>query len=955
MRCAISFALLLTASLVTTSVLTVSLASAQDSVDFGIQVAPLLTRNCSACHNAKKPEGGLVLESFATLMKGGDSGEAIVPNMLEKGELLARIIATDDTAMPPADNAVGAKRLSEAEVAIIKTWIAAGAPPPKAGTTSAMNWRDITGTLKPIYASDVSPDGSYLAYGVGNVVALATNPFGQTTPQIDYLLDPNLKLADGKPIQATHIDLVQSIAFSPDSQRLATGGFRSVKIWKRQTGFAPVAATMPAGSRLLSTDFSGSRIAIATPEHVLVLLDAKTFLPLTQLKGHTERIVAAGFTPNSPTIFSCDSSGRLLRWDLPAELPAEISYVETTPSPNVILVSMEAKDIRGIASANVGSVVLLRQDNKLTALQQGPVSAEAGALPAAFAPVAAFDRLADVNTIAVAKPTDAVQYLVAQNNGAIEVIKHETAEAVIRFEQGAPLAAIALSRDGTKLSLAGVSGPTKLWNLADGKTLATLQSDYDQVRTLEVAQRSVARQKALVDLLTARVPELKKEAEKEMEARKKVEEGRTKAVEAIAAKVKEVEAAQAVVTAAVASIEETRKAIEEMTKKMQALATEKEVKDKAVAEADKKKLEAEAELVKHDQALATATASVERANGLVPQQETLVTAEIAILTTSQQGLETLQKTVLPATIALAFDPAGSTVITAAADNSLNLFDTASGKAIAKLAPSPVAIQAIMVSTDRQLIAGDGTQWFSWSLGLPWSLERTLGSPLASDPASSLFSDRITALDFSPDGQSLAIGSGPPSRFGDVKIIAVATGEVQRDLGEAHSETVLGVRFSPDGRQLATCGADKLCRLYQLDSGQMVRSFEGHTHHVLGVAWQNNGQTLATASADNSVKSWNVASGERKQSIAGFGKEVTGIEFVGLTDQVVTSSVDGQARLHNASNGQQVRVFSGANTALYTVSASDDGQFIAVGGQSGQVWIWKIADGTLLRKIPEDPK
>jgi len=60
-------------------------------------------------------------------------------------------------------------------------------------------------------------------------------------------------------------------------------------------------------------------------------------------------------------------------------------------------------------------------------------------------------------------------------------------------------------------------------------------------------------------------------------------------------------------------------------------------------------------------------------------------------------------------------------------------------------------------------------------------------------------------------------------------------------------------------------------------------------------------------------------------------------------------------LHNASNAQQVQAFSGANTALYTVSASDDGQFVAVGGQSGQVWIWKIADGALLRKIPEDPK
>ena len=945
MRCAILFVLLLTASA----------ARSQEAVDFGAQVAPLLTRNCIACHNAKKSEGGLVLESFATLMKGGDSGAAVVPGTIDKGELLSRIIAIDDTAMPPADNAVGAKRLTEAEVAIVKAWIVAGAPAPEAALATAMHWRDITGTLKPIYASDVSSDGSYLAYGVGNIVALARNPFGTTAPQIDYLLDPNLKLADGKPVQTTHIDLVQSIAFSPDSQRLATGGFRSVKIWKRQTGFAPLATPMPVGGKVLSTDMSGSRIAVASPEHALVLFDATTLQPLTMLKGHTDRIVAAVFTPNTPTVFSCDASGRLLRWDLPAELPAEVAYDEASPAPNVILVSNEAQDIRAMASANVGSVIMLRQDDKLTALQQAPPPAEAGAPRAAYAPLAAFDRFADVRTIAAAKPTDAIQYLIAQNNGIVEVVTPDTAESVIRFEQGAPIAAIAITRDGAKIGVAAASGPTRLWNLADGKTLATLHGDYDQVRTLEVAQRSVARQKALVDLLAARVPELKKEAEKEVEARKKVEEARTKAVEAIAAKVKEVETAQAQVTSTIAAIEETRKAIEEMNKKMQALAAEKEAKDKAVAEAEKKKREADAELVKHDQALAASTASVERANGLVPQQEMLVTAQTAIFNTVQQGLETIQKTALPAISALAFDTTGSTVVAAAADNSLNLFDASSGKAIAKLSPSPVAVQSIFVSTDRTLVAGDGAQWFRWNLGLPWSLERTLGSPLSNDPGSTLFSDRITALDFSPDGQSLSIGSGPPSRFGDVKIVAIETGEVQRDFGEAHSDTVLGLRYSPDGRQLATCGADKLCRLYQLDSGQLLCSFEGHTHHVLGVSWQNNGQTLATAGADNSVKSWNVATGERKQSIAGFGKEVTGIEFVGMTDQVVTSSVDGQARLHNASNAQQVRVFSGANTALYTVSASDDGQFIAAGGQSGQMWIWKIADGVLLRKIPEDPK
>ncbi len=952
MRLAVHVALLLT-----NLIFTGAFASAEEPVDFGVQIAPLLTRNCSACHNAKKPEGGLVLESFTTLMKGGDSGESVVAGMADKSELLARVVATDDSAMPPAGNAVGAKKLTEAEVGLIKAWIESGAAAPKSSASAAMNFRDITGSLKPIYASDISPDGTYLAYGVGNLVAIAANPFGTVAPQIEYLIDPNLKLADGKPILATHVDLIQSMAFSPDSQRLAIGGFRSVKIWKRDTSLAPISAPLPAGVVMLASDMAGTRIALTTPEHFVVLVDASTLQPLATLRGHSATVVAAAIAPDAKTVFSCDVTGRLLRWQLPAEPIAEIAFTEAAASPNVSSVTSEAKDVKGLASVGSASVLLLRNDKKVQLLQVMPAATEAVvtepvAAPTSFAALAAFERFADVHSISA---VGSAQYLVATASGAIEAVKPENAEAVIRIEQGAPIAAMAVARDGKTLSVAGSSGPTKLWNLADGKVLATLQGDYDQVRTLQVAERNVARQKALVDMLAARVPELKKEAETELGARKKVEEARAKAVEVIAGKVKEVEVAQLAVTATQASMEETRKAIEELNKKMTTLATEMEAKQKAVAEADKKKVESEGELVKHDQALATATDGVERANAAIPKQEMLVAAETVVLTAAQQAFDTQKGMPAPAISSLAFDATNAIVVAATADNSLNLFDAATGKAVAKLQASPVAIQSLFVSADRKIVAGDGSQWFKWSLGMPWQLERTLGSPFANEAQASLFTDRITALDFSPDGQQLAIGSGPPSRFGDFKIVQVATGEVQRDFGEAHSDTVLGLRFSPDGRQLATCGADKLCRLFQLDTGNLIRSFEGHTHHVLGVAWQNNGQMLATASADNSVKTWNVATGERKQSIAGFGKEVTGIEFVGQTDQIATSSVDGLAKLHNSSNGQQVRAFSGANTALYTVSVSQDGEFLAVGGQSGQIWIWKTADAALVRKIPEDPK
>ncbi len=93
------------------------------------------------------------------------------------------------------------------------------------------------------------------------------------------------------------------------------------------------------------------------------------------------------------------------------------------------------------------------------------------------------------------------------------------------------------------------------------------------------------------------------------------------------------------------------------------------------------------------------------------------------------------------------------------------------------------------------------------------------------------------LAFSPDGQTLAIGSGPASRFGDVKLFKIADGALLRDLGEVHSDTVLDMAFSPDGTQLATCGADKLVRIFDVTSGKQRLSLEGHTHHVLAVAWQ----------------------------------------------------------------------------------------------------------------------
>ncbi len=83
-------------------------------------------------------------------------------------------------------------------------------------------------------------------------------------------------------------------------------------------------------------------------------------------------------------------------------------------------------------------------------------------------------------------------YLLVTSAGVCEQVKSDSAETTLRFEQGAPVSTLAVSHDATRLSIAGTTGPAKLWNLVDGKLLSTLQRDYDHLRSLQVAERRVA-------------------------------------------------------------------------------------------------------------------------------------------------------------------------------------------------------------------------------------------------------------------------------------------------------------------------------------------------------------------------------------------------------------------------------------------------------------------------------
>jgi hypothetical protein len=94
---------------------------------FESKIRPVLAEQCYKCHSAQsgKAKGGLTLDTKAAMLKGGDTGPAVVPGHPEKSLLLTAIHQDADLKMPPKE------KLSDAVVADFRRWIEMGAPDPR--------------------------------------------------------------------------------------------------------------------------------------------------------------------------------------------------------------------------------------------------------------------------------------------------------------------------------------------------------------------------------------------------------------------------------------------------------------------------------------------------------------------------------------------------------------------------------------------------------------------------------------------------------------------------------------------------------------------------------------------------------------------------------------------------------------------------------------------------------
>jgi len=256
-------------------------------------------------------------------------------------------------------------------------------------------------------------------------------------------------------------------------------------------------------------------------------------------------------------------------------------------------------------------------------------------------------------------------------------------------------------------------------------------------------------------------------------------------------------------------------------------------------------------------------------------------------------------------------------------NGACIWDLATGTCSARLPVRLDRVRTLAVSPDHQklALAGSGSQIFIWDLAQKIPTQVIEG-----------LRDETRALAFSVDGQRLAaagldrklrifdassaallhevetstpiqtLSVAPQSglllagdQAGALTIWDLNSGQAQGSW-QAHSDWLLGSAVSPDGRELATAGADRMIYIWDLHTRKRLFSLSGHHGKVLSVDFSADSALLASAGEDKSVRLWDAHTGRALAILTGHTGVVRAVRFTGQAGLLASGSDDGAIRL-----------------------------------------------------------
>lgn len=317
--------------LLTLLILISSVATAQtpkpDTLNFKDHVSAILRKHCLNCHNPDKSAADFDVSSYQAVMAGGSSGEAVKAGNAGQSLLYKLMAHEAEPRMPPKGN-----KVPDAELAIIRKWIDAGAAETAVGAAKNAS-RKID--IDPVAVTQLKPSGPPpMPVNIASVnlakparphpiTALAASPWA-----------PLLAVSGHERIELIHTDTLKSLGTLPFPERiphvlqfsrngkwlLAAGGRGAVAgkvvIWDVTTGRRVTEIGDEADS-VLAADISPNHqlVALGGPGKLIKIYDTATGQLKHKIKKHTDWITAIRFSPNGELLATGDRNGNAYLWE----------------------------------------------------------------------------------------------------------------------------------------------------------------------------------------------------------------------------------------------------------------------------------------------------------------------------------------------------------------------------------------------------------------------------------------------------------------------------------------------------------------------------------------------------------------------------------------------------------------------------------------------------------------
>lgn len=257
-----------------------------ETVSFTKDVRPILNQNCQGCHQPAKAQGGYILTDYASLLKPGETGKAIIV-----AGKPAESFFYDEIAIKNGQHEMPKNRdaLTQRQLKVIEKWIVQGA---KDDTPPAAKSLAISQDSPPVYSAPPV------------VTSIAFHPTGKTLAVSGYH-EILIFTADGSKLVSRLVGIserVQSLAYSPDGKLLAAvggspGRFGEVQIWDVSKSKLVVSSPVTADTLYgLSWSPDSSMVAFGCSDNTVRCVDPATGKQTLQMGTHSDWILGTTFS-----------------------------------------------------------------------------------------------------------------------------------------------------------------------------------------------------------------------------------------------------------------------------------------------------------------------------------------------------------------------------------------------------------------------------------------------------------------------------------------------------------------------------------------------------------------------------------------------------------------------------------------------------------------------------------